>query len=242
MSYLDKAGAVYIISKIRALLAGKVDAVDGKTLSSNDYTSDEKEKLKDIAENANHYEHPSGSGNKHIPSGGVSGQFLKWSADGTAAWGADNDTTYSDMKGATASAAGSSGLVPAPAAGTQAQFLRADGTWQTPPNTTYPDATTSAHGLMSAADKTKLNAFGEASTYALKSDITNMYRYKGSVATDSNLPTSGVLTGDVYSITAASKFGAAGMNVAWTGSSWDNLGGIFNVESITNAEIDSMFA
>lgn len=34
-----------------------------------------------------------------------------------------------DMVGATASAAGSAGLVPAPAAGKQASFLRGDGTW-----------------------------------------------------------------------------------------------------------------
>ena len=41
------------------------------------------------------YTHPTTSGNKHIPSGGSSGQILRWSADGTAAWGADNNTTYS---------------------------------------------------------------------------------------------------------------------------------------------------
>ena len=38
------------------------------------------------------YTHPTTSGNKHIPSGGASGQFLKWSADGTATWAIDNDT------------------------------------------------------------------------------------------------------------------------------------------------------
>ena len=32
------------------------------------------------------YTHPTSSGNKHIPSGGSSGQFLGWSADGTAKW------------------------------------------------------------------------------------------------------------------------------------------------------------
>ena len=32
------------------------------------------------------YTHPTTSGNKHIPSGGSSGQILKWSADGTAVW------------------------------------------------------------------------------------------------------------------------------------------------------------
>ena len=54
------------------------------------------------------------------------------------------------FRGATSSAAGSTGLVPAPAAGAQAKYLRADGTWQTPPdtNTTYNLATTSANGLL----------------------------------------------------------------------------------------------
>lgn len=33
------------------------------------------------------YTHPTMSGNKHIPSGGSSGQILKWSSDGTATWG-----------------------------------------------------------------------------------------------------------------------------------------------------------
>lgn len=40
------------------------------------------------------YTHPTTAGNKHIPAGGVAGQILRWSADGTAVWGADNDTTY----------------------------------------------------------------------------------------------------------------------------------------------------
>lgn len=102
------------------------------------------------------YAHPATAGNKHIPAGGASGQFLKWSADGTAIWAADNNTNYSAFKAATASAAGGAGLVPAPAAGAQAKYLRADGTWQTPPNTTYSDmkgATASAagtHGLVPA--------------------------------------------------------------------------------------------
>ncbi len=33
------------------------------------------------------YTHPTTAGNKHIPSGGASGNILKWSANGTAVWG-----------------------------------------------------------------------------------------------------------------------------------------------------------
>ena len=38
------------------------------------------------------YAHPTTAGNKHIPTGGASGQILRYSASGTASWGADNDT------------------------------------------------------------------------------------------------------------------------------------------------------
>lgn len=138
-------------------VTNKVDKVSGKQLSTNDYTAAEKTKLAGIAAGANNYVHPTTTGNKHIPTGGVSGQFLKWSADGTAVWAADNNTTYAAFKAATASAAGGVGLVPAPAAGAQAKYLRADGSWQTPPNTTYNAATQSTNGLMAADDKKKLD-------------------------------------------------------------------------------------
>ena len=52
----------------------------GKSVPSNAVFTDTK------------YTHPTTSGNKHIPSGGSSGQILRWSADGTAAWGSDNNT------------------------------------------------------------------------------------------------------------------------------------------------------
>lgn len=129
------------------------------TASSNGLmTAADKAKLNGIASNANNYSHPTSSGNKHIPAGGSAGQILRWSADGTATWGADNNTTYSIFKGASSSAAGGSGLVPPPAAGSQStKYLRADGTWTEPPNTTYANATKDTAGLMTAADKTKLD-------------------------------------------------------------------------------------
>ena len=81
------------------------------------------------------YTHPTTSGNKHIPSGGSSNQILRWSADGTAVWDNENNTTYSDFVGSGATAA--SGLVPKPSttAGTT-KYLREDGSWQVPPNST----------------------------------------------------------------------------------------------------------
>lgn len=63
--------------------------------TDNNYTTTDKNKLSGIAASANNYVHPTTAGNKHIPAGGTSGQILRWSADGTAVWGVDNDTTYS---------------------------------------------------------------------------------------------------------------------------------------------------
>lgn len=60
----------------------------------------------------------------------------------------DTNTTYANMKAATDSAAGAAGLVPAPAAGKQTSFLRGDGTWVVPTNTTYGLASTTANGLL----------------------------------------------------------------------------------------------
>ena len=109
----------------------------------------DKAKLDGVAAGANNYTHPTSAGSKHIPGGGASGQILRWSADGTAAWGADNNTTYSA-------------------------------------------ATASANGLMSAADKAKLDAFGSASAYALKTEISHVIYEKS--RTTISVPASGWTT------------------------------------------------
>ena len=69
-------------------------------------SSTDKSKLDGIASGATAYTHPTTSGNKHIPSGGSSGQILRWSADGTAVWGAEtvNGITYSTAKPTTVTA------------------------------------------------------------------------------------------------------------------------------------------
>ena len=51
-NFLDSTGVALVWSKIKLLLADKVDKVEGKGLSTNDYTSDEKTKLANIAAGA----------------------------------------------------------------------------------------------------------------------------------------------------------------------------------------------
>ena len=124
----------------------------------------DKAKLNGIANNANNYTHPSHTAAKEglykvtvDALGHVTATTAVAKGDITALGIPAQDTTYNAFKGATGAAAGAAGLVPAPAQGDQAKFLKADGTWATPVNTTYEEATTSTAGLMSAADKTKLN-------------------------------------------------------------------------------------
>jgi hypothetical protein len=69
-----------------AKIANKVDKVEGKQLSTEDYTTTEKTKLQGVAANANNYVHPTTAGNKHIPAGGTAGQILVNNGDGTAEW------------------------------------------------------------------------------------------------------------------------------------------------------------
>lgn len=104
---------------------------DATTSAHGLMTAADKAKLNGIASNANNYSHPTSSGNKHIPAGGAAGQILRWSADGTATWGPDNNTTYSAFKGATSSAAGGGGLVPAPGTADVGKVLKGSGTWGT---------------------------------------------------------------------------------------------------------------
>lgn len=79
-----------------AKIANKVDKVKGKQLSTEDYTTAEKTKLQGVAANANNYVHPTTAGNKHIPAGGTAGQILVNNGDGTAKW-QDNQGRLEDI-------------------------------------------------------------------------------------------------------------------------------------------------
>ena len=73
---------------------------------------------------------------------------------------------------------------------------------------------------------TTLAEYGIADAYTkeeIDAKTTSVYTYKGSVATKSNLPSEGMIVGDVYNLEDS------GMNVAWNGGEWDNLGAIVDL-------------
>lgn len=221
--YLDNDGLLYLWQKIKNVFAtkdalnDKVDKVTGKGLSTNDYTTDEKNKLNGIQSGA--------QVNHRISAGGESREIFGYSLDD------DNDILimlYNDgsLEGggiAVPLASAAQGAIESLSNALAGKVDAEDGK-----GLSTNDYTT--------AEKNKLAAFGAASTYALKTDITNMYKYKGSVATVSALPASGNTTGDVYNVEAT------GMNYAWNGSAWDALGEIFTITSISNGDIDTIVA
>ena len=207
---LTKDSLSHIWAKLKPMFDGKVDKVSGKGLSTNDYTTAEKNKLAGLS----NYTHPTTSGNKHIPAGGKSGQVVGWSADGTGTWVDQKDTTYgvvtdsapglmsaaehTKLAGIAAGAnnyshptytAKASGLYKVTVDGTghvsgTAAVSKGDITALGIPgtNTTYNNATSSTDGLMSKADKAKLDTFGSASTYATQTYVGQQISAAGHIS------------------------------------------------------------
>lgn len=79
--------------------------------------------------------------------------------------------------GASSSAAGHSGLVPAPAAGASNRYLRSDGTWSVPPdnntNTTYSLSKNGSTITLTGSDGSKTSVTDSNTTYSLSSFDVN---------------------------------------------------------------------
>lgn len=282
-NYLDQTGLALVWAKIKELVSTKVDKVEGKGLSSNDYTSDEKTKLAGIASGAqvNVLEGIQKNGNTvtvtnkianiSVPtktsditndSGYITSSSVPTATtttpkmDGTAAVGSETAFARGDhIHPSDTSRVPTTRKVAGHALSADVTLVKGDVGLGNVDNTADADKPVSTaqqtalngkvdkvsgKGLFTndytTAEKNKLAAFGSADTYALKSDITNMYKYKGSVATVALLPSTGQTAGDVYNVEAN------GMNYAWDGTAWDALGEIFTITSISNGDIDTIVA
>lgn len=97
---------------------------------------------------------------------GKAGTSNSWVTTLTPSAGDATTSTVPGMTGATASAAGSAGLVPAPATGDQAKFLCGDGTWKS--ETTY----TAGTGLTLASGAFSIKNMVTANTSGVNTDKT----------------------------------------------------------------------
>lgn len=148
--------------------------------------------------------------------------------DDSAHWKESNQNKQ--MVGATSATNGEGGAVPAPLAGEQGKYLRGDGTWETPPDTTYNNATTAASGLMSAADKTKLDGIAiGANNYSLPSATGSV---RGGVTIGSNIS----LTGDKISVSNQNVQDALGFNPATRTAATQSAAGLMSASDKTKLD------
>ena len=157
------------------------DGIDGKTPTKGvDYftASDIKEIVDAVEDQVPIYEHPTGSGYRHIPIGGSNGNILRWSADGAASWGAETIYTHptclgdpvTGTPGNQAPAFGGSFDVRFPIFNKDGHATDSIDSKVTIPGNT---ATESANGLMSKDDKKKLGVIDSLVT-AIKAIVDNI--------------------------------------------------------------------
>ena len=143
----------------------------------------DKEKLDGIASGANKYTLPTATSSVL---GGVktganitnsSGTISLTKANVTAALGYTPPTTdtntWTAFKGASTSAAGTAGYVPAPTAGAANRYFRSDGTWTVPPdtntNTTYTLTKSGSTITLTGSDGKTTSVTDSNTTYSLSS-------------------------------------------------------------------------
>lgn len=189
-------------------------------------SAEDKKKLDGIAVGANKYVHPTGSGNKHIPSGGSAGQVLRWSEDGTAEWGADKDTTYAAFKAATASAAGGAGLVPAPAAGNHDDYLRGDGKWGAASDMVQAFSQASSRANITSGEANK-TLFGKIAKWFADLGVSGIAAFAKVVNNGTTTVANTVLDGR-FGKTLLDRIVAAEKNITTINSSLATLSGIFS--------------
>lgn len=217
--WLDENGLSHFWSKLKTLLNNKVDKVDGKGLSTNDYTANEKTKLAGIE---------TGAEVNIIEAITVDGKTITPSSTRTVAIDLSSYATDSEVATIKKSLEDQISAVEAGGIALETNIID---------NDTKAISAGAVYDYKVANDAEvakKINASDVESTYAKKTDITNVYKYKGSKATVSALPTTGNVVGDVWNVEER------GINYAWTGTAWDALGELFSITAITNSEIDTI--
>lgn len=306
--FLDENGLLYLWQQLKTKFAGKVDKETGKGLSTNDYTTTEKNKLAGIDESADanvietikvnsvdqtvtnkavNITVPTKTSDITNDSGFITEEDIPDGAaastttplmDGDASIG--TQTTFargdhrhpSDATKASLDSPDFTGTPTAPTAakGTNTTQLATTEfvqeamedaqdalTFDNVPtvNSDNPvksggiytaleaklDSSTAASTYATTSDMntalaSKLDSTTAESTYVKKTDMSGVYKYKGSVASIQDLPATGNISGDVYDVQST------GMNYAWDGSKWDQLGMTLSIDSITNGEIDTIVA
>jgi hypothetical protein len=194
----------------------KVDKVEGKGLSANDYTNEEKAKLGGVEANANNYTLPDASASVK---GGV-----------TVGTNVDVSGGKISVKNGTTN---QKGVVQLSSATDDTSTTKA----------ATPSAVKAAYDLAAGKQSpaTSLAGYGIADAYTkdeVDAKMSSALEYKGSKDTYADLPTTGNKKGDVWNIVNADAAHGvnAGDNVAWNGTTWDVLAGTMDLSAYMLAE------
>lgn len=258
--FLDLNGLLYFWNKVKTYVdnAGnnKVDKEVGKGLSTNDYTNEEKAKLQGL----NNYTLPKASADTL---GGIKvGAGLSITGEGI----------LSATGGGTADAVNWENVVGRP---TNVSAFTNDAGYQTASDVEstvtgkgyqtagqvetaitekgYQTSTQVESAITSKGYQTSGDVDAKLADYAKKTDVSSVYKYKGSVENYEGLPVSDQQVGDTYNVKAADNSHGikAGDNVVWDGSAWDVLSGTVDLSgymqeadlvAINNGEIDGVIS
>lgn len=138
------------------------------------------------------------------------------------------DTTYSDFTGATSGAAGTHGLVPAPASGETDKYLKSDGSWDTVSAYSLPIATDSTLGGIKVGSGLAI----DASTGVLTATGTSMKLYS---TTGQN--TDGAMTQKATTDALGLKANSADLATVATSGSYTDLSDKPTIPTVNNATL-----
>lgn len=241
MEFLDKSGVTYLWNKIKQYVTNglntKVDIEQGKGLSANDFTDELKQKLVD----SHAYELPV-AGYDVLGGVKVNGTYDALMTNLTY-YGIVIDTNTQRITAAVPYATVSdesynSGVVTiSPSGG----LVFKEGTKSSVAVNVGTGLKIENNKVVveSAPTATEVDWSGilNKPQLALKSDITGIYTYKGSLTNLAAIEAVAEKSvGDVYNSEET------GMNYAWTGTEWDGLGMALQVEAISTEEIDEIIS
>lgn len=254
----------YFKSKLDLLFANKVDKENGKGLSSNDYTANEKTKLANIAAGAqvNVLEGIQKNGTTVT----ITNKIANISVP-TKTSDITNDSgfiTASDVPEGASASSTTPKMDGTATIGTETAFARGDhihpkdtskADLASPTFTGTPAAPTATAGTNTTQIATTAFVQNAVSTKANSNDVytktevdnlvTGALHYKGTKATVDALPSTGNKTGDMWHVTAD------GGEYAWNGTAWEEMGSEIDLSGYvedsdlglaTTEDIDDLFA
>ena len=250
---------------INTALSNKVDKVSGKGLSTNDLTNELKATYDATVETVAELTETGGEPNKvddvkvngttvvtnKVANISVPTKVSQLTNDSGYITGIPTEYITEDELTEAISSKAEISSIP-----TKTSQLTNDSGFLTSVPSTYVTETELNNAIKNKADDSDIptktsqltNDSGFATTSYVDGKVSSVYRYRGSAADKATLeaiPTANLTVGDVYNVQDS------GMNYAWTGSEWDNLGSDIDLSgyleeadliAITNSEIDTIVA